>query len=114
MKQDAGILVITLIGLGILLTAAGCCFPVYVQDEPWAPDGHWGAYRYDYYPDPGVYYDRNRSLYFYHDGGNWHQSPSLPPNIHMNREHHRELHLDTDRPYTYHPDVNRRFPPGQR
>jgi len=110
MKRRIKEFVIAIIGLGLLMTIPGC-FPVVVEDEPWAPDGHWGRNEYYYYPGPGVYFDRHRDLYYYHDGGRWQESHTPPPNFHKDRDSHRELHLDTDRPYTYHSDVQKRFPP---
>jgi len=106
-------IMIPVIGLGILMMTPGC-IPVVVNDEHWAPEGHRGDYYYNYYPDSGVYYDRGRSLYFFHHEGQWRESPSLPPTFHLDKERHRELHLDTDKPYMHHPDVSKRFPPGQR
>jgi hypothetical protein len=37
----------------------------------------------------------------------------LPPGYRVDRDQHRELHLDTDKPYQYHLDVNKKYPPGQ-
>jgi len=114
MRRIISTIVILITGLGVLMLIAGCV-PVVVNDEgPWAPEGHRGDYYYHYYPDSGVYYDSGRSLYFFHDEGRWRESPSLPPTFHLDREHHRELHLDSDKPYKYHPDVSKKFPPGQR
>jgi hypothetical protein len=112
MRRIPGLVVISIIGWGLLMLVA-CCFPAYVE-EPYAPAGHRGTYYYDYYPDPGVYYDRGRNIYFYHDEGHWKESPSLPPAYHVDRNNHRELHLDTDKPYNYHSDVNKQYPPGQQ
>jgi len=113
MRRMVSLFLIPIIGLGLLMMIPGC-FPVIVEDEPWAPDGHWGNNHYDYYPDSNVYYDRDRNYYFFHEGGQWREAPSLPPTYHMDKDHHRELHLDTDKPYSYHPEVTKRFPPGQR
>ena len=49
MKRRIKEFVIAIIGLGLLMTIPGC-FPVVVEDEPWAPDGHWGRNEYYYYP----------------------------------------------------------------
>ncbi len=110
MKRLITELVITAIGLGLLMTISGC-FAVVADDEPWAPDGHRGQYEYYYYPGPSVYFDKHRDLYYYHDGGHWQESHTPPPNFHTGNPH-RELRLDTDKPYKYHSDVERRFPPG--
>jgi hypothetical protein len=113
MKRSTQRFLILIIGLVILIMIPGC-FPVIVDDEPWAPDGHWGRYEYYYYPNPGVYQDRDRNLYFYHDGGHWRESPSPPPSFHPDTSHHRPLRLDTDKPYMYHSDVQKRFPPAHQ
>lgn len=113
MKRSVGQFVVLNIGWVLLMMVAGCCVPVYEQ-EPWAPAGHRGSYNYDYYPNPGVYYDQGRHVYFYHDEGHWKESPSLPPTYHVDRNNRRELHLDTDKPYNYHPDIHNQYPPGQQ
>lgn len=101
-----------LAALALSTVLAGCCWPVY-EEEPWAPTGHRGNHHYYYYPDSGVYYDKDRNTYFYQGDGHWRQSPTLPPGYRVDRDQHRELRLDTDKPYQYHPDVNKKYPPGQ-
>ena len=54
-----------------------------------------------------------RSLYFYYYGGGWQASVSLPSGIHISAGEHVSLDMDVDRPYLYHADVVKRYPPGQ-
>ena len=80
---------------------------------PWAPaHGYRAKYRYHYYPSSYVYYDLGRKLYFYYDGGNWQVSVSLPARIHIDIGDYVTLEMNTGRPYDYHSEVFRRYPPG--
>jgi hypothetical protein len=81
---------------------------------PWAPaHGYRAKHRYYYYPASYVYFDIGRKLYFHFDGGQWRASVSLPAGIHIEAGDYVALDMDTDRPYTYHSDVAKRYPPGQ-
>jgi hypothetical protein len=80
---------------------------------PWAPaHGYRAKYRYHYYPSSYVYYDLGRKLYFYYDGGNWQVSVSLPSRIHIDIDDFVTLEMNTGRPYDYHSEVVKRYPPG--
>ncbi len=92
--------------------------PAYVEREPgpppWAPaHGHRAHHRYYYYPESAVYFDVGRNLYFYSVGGTWRSSVTLPVGIHVDLASYSVLEMDADRPYIYHGDVERRYPPGQ-
>ena len=126
--------------LGVILFVAVCCLilnsgcqsaGVIVGDEPtyrheppppresgpppWAPaHGYRAKYRYHYYPSSYVYYDTGRKLYFYYEGGNWRVSVSLPTRIHLDVSDYVSLEMGTDRPYEYHTDVVKRYPPGHQ
>ena len=81
---------------------------------PWAPaHGHRAKHHYRYYPSSSVYFDTGRGLYFYYERGAWQVSVSLPTHIHIAVGDYVTLEMDTDRPYTYHSDVVKRYPPGQ-
>ena len=88
--------------------------PVYEKGPPpWAPaHGHRAKHHYRYYPSSHVYFDTGRGLYFYYQGGAWQVSVSLPTSIHIAVGDYVTLEMGTDRPYTYHSDVVRRYPPG--
>jgi hypothetical protein len=89
--------------------------PVYEKaPPPWAPaHGHRAKHHYRYYPSSYVYFDTGRGLYFYYEGGAWQVSVSLPTHIRIAVGDYVTLEMDTDRPYTYHSDVVKRYPPGQ-
>jgi hypothetical protein len=75
--------------------------------------GYRAKHKYRYYPDCSVYHDAKRGLYFYIKGGNWEVGASLPNNLQMRLGQSVSLELDTDRPYTYHADHAKRYPPGK-
>jgi hypothetical protein len=81
---------------------------------PWAPaHGYRAKHRYLYFPECPAYYDTDRSVYFYIEGGNWVVSVSLPDRLSMKLGEHVALELDTDKPYTYYNDHKKKYPPGQ-
>ena len=81
---------------------------------PWAPaHGHRAKHRYYYYPESHVYFDTGRGLYFYYGGDGWRASVSLPSEIRINVGEYVEFEMDHDRPYRYHNDVVKRYPPRQ-
>jgi hypothetical protein len=82
---------------------------------PWAPaHGYRAKYSYRYYPAHSVYYDTGRSLYFYYRDGSWTASVSIPSSIRIDvNSGFVSLAMDTDRPYVYHSDVQKKYPPGQ-
>lgn len=112
---------------GVLLagmTGCGSRVGVVVGDEvnvgkgggppPWAPaHGYRAKYRYRYYPDAAVYLDVGRGLYFYLQNGRWTVAASLPRGITMDLGRYVVLEMDVDKPYLYHQDVVRKYPPGQ-
>lgn len=81
---------------------------------PWAPaHGYRAKHRYRYYPSSEVYYDEGRGVYIYYGGGRWRVSVSLPRGIRLEAGEYVTLDMDTDRPYRYHRDVKKHYPPGQ-
>ena len=76
--------------------------------------GYRAKHKYRYYPDCAVYHDTARGLYFYIKGGNWEVGGSLPHNLQMGLGESVSLELDTDRPYTYHTDHAKQYPPGKK
>jgi len=82
---------------------------------PWAPaHGHRAKYRYYYYPATYVYFDVGRSLYFYYQSDQWRVSASLPVGIQINVGEYVVLEMDDDKPYKFHSEVAKRYPPGQQ
>jgi hypothetical protein len=80
---------------------------------PWAPaHGYRKKYKYRYYPSTQVYYDTGQSIYFYFSSGQWQVSKNLPRQIRMSMGHDVILEMNTDKPYRYHNEVIKRYPPG--
>jgi len=73
--------------------------------------GYRAKHRYRYYPDCSVYHDIRRGLYFYIKGCNWEVGASLPHNLQMGLGESVSLELDTDKPYTYHAEHIKQYPP---
>ena len=81
---------------------------------PWAPaHGYRAKHRYRYYPSSRVYYEPERSAYFYYRNGEWRVSVSLPSGIHIDADNYVTLEMDTDRPYEWDHNVREKYPPGQ-
>lgn len=81
-----------------------------------AEQGHGAGgrlfYYYDYYPDPEVYFDTVRHLYFYRDKGVWTMSVALPAAFQENLGEKVRLKMETDSPFADH-DVHReKYPSG--
>ncbi|MBN2061303.1 MAG: hypothetical protein JW882_12895 [Deltaproteobacteria bacterium] len=90
--------------------------PSYEQagPPPWAPaHGHRAKHRYHYYPISHVYHERDRGMWFYYRNGDWRVSVSLPSEIIIDVNDYVVLEMDDDRPYRYHQEVVKRYPPGQ-
>ena len=75
--------------------------------------GYRGKHKYRYYPDCSVYHDTERGLYFYIKRGNWEVGATLPNHLKIGLGESVSLELDTDRPYTYHADHVKQYPPGK-
>lgn len=82
---------------------------------PWAPaHGRRARYTYRYYPGARVYYEGGRGVYFYYRDGQWQVSATIPVGIRIDVDNFVTLEMDTDRPYEYHDEVVKRYPPGQQ
>ena len=75
--------------------------------------GYRAKHKYHYYPDCSVYHDTERGLYFYIKGSSWEVGASLPHNLQIGLGESVSLELETDRPYTYHADHVKQYPPGK-
>jgi hypothetical protein len=81
---------------------------------PHAPaHGYRAKHHYRYYPSRSVYYDTGRGLYFYIKGNNWEVGASLPGNLRVGLGDSVIIELDTDKPYLYHAEHMKKYPPGQ-
>lgn len=74
--------------------------------------GYRAKHRYRYYPDAYVYFDTAKAAYFYIDNANWRMSVSLPSSIRLGSAY-VSLELDTDKPYVYHHEHRKKYPPGK-
>jgi hypothetical protein len=122
------IIILLLFAFGTAIAIGGCerSRVVIVEDHPeyrapspgpppWAPaHGHRAKHKYYYYPATFVYFDTGRSLYFYFPGDQWRVSASLPVTIRINVTEYVVLEMDDDKPYKFHSEVTKRYPPGQQ
>jgi hypothetical protein len=82
---------------------------------PWASlRGNAVKYHYRYFPDYSVYLDEQRRIFFYPSDGEWQMSVWLPSSIRITVNDFVTLDMHTDKPYEYHNDVVKRYPPGQQ
>lgn len=72
--------------------------------------GHRAKYHYHYYPDSYIYFDINRSLYFYLENGRWAMSVALPAHLHVSLGDRVSLEMDIDRPYIKYDDHRKKYP----
>jgi len=70
-------------------------------------------YHYRYYPSRSVYYDTGRGLYFYLKGDDWEVAASLPSSLKVGLGDYVFMELETDKPYIYHTEHVKNYPPGQ-
>ncbi|MDF1577056.1 MAG: hypothetical protein RQ753_04190 [Desulfurivibrionaceae bacterium] len=105
----------------LLLPAAGCRGRAPLPPHPYflgpgePPYGRphvRAGYRYRYYPGSEVYYDTSRNLYFYISGGVWLSAPVLPGSVWIDRDNFVTMEVNDPRPYFYHRDTLKRYPPG--
>jgi hypothetical protein len=75
--------------------------------------GYRAKHKYRYYPSRSVYYDTGRGVYFYLKGKNWEVGASLPSSLRVGLGDSVSIELDTDKPYLYHADHVKKYPPGQ-
>ena len=119
---------ILIIGTVCLMMTSGCYRervvvedrPIYLPappehgPPPWAPaHGHRAKYRYYYYPACYVYYDVDRRVYFHYRDAGWHVTVSVPAGIRIDASDYVVLEMDTEKPYQFHSDVVKQYPPGQ-
>jgi hypothetical protein len=74
--------------------------------------GYRARHLYRYYPNERTYYDVERQLYFFFEGGDWHMGATLPGYIRLSSEF-VNIELDTDKPYEQYSTHARKYPPGQ-
>jgi len=69
--------------------------------------------QYRYYPDSAVYMDVATKTFFYRRGKKWVATTLLPPSVHVNWKNSVIVELDTDKPYRFHADIAKKYPPTQ-
>ena len=74
--------------------------------------GYRTKHSYRYYRNERTYYDTNRKLYFYLDGGGWRIAVSLPSHIKLSNDF-VTVELETDKPYEHYEEHTEKYPPGQ-
>ncbi len=70
-------------------------------------------HQYRYYPDSAVYMDTARKTFFYRNGEKWMATTLLPASVQVDWKNYVLLELDTDKPYQYHADIVKKYPPKQ-
>jgi len=101
----------------VLAVAQGCVIapaPPYRQGPPnHAPAyGYRQQYRYYYYPDISVYFDLDRRLYFYLDGG-WRSAVRLPRDLRARLYGPVRMDIDSAQPYSRYEEHRHQYPPGR-
>lgn len=108
--------------LFLIAFVMGSCAPRYSKapapepslgPPPWAPaHGKRAKYTYRYYPSLHVYFNIERGIYFYRTGDAWVDAYNLPTTIIIDRDNYVIIKMDADRPYAFHGDVVKKYPPG--
>jgi len=82
---------------------------------PWAPaHGYRAKHHYYYYPSSYVYFDIDREVYFFLESDEWKLAVTLPGYIKVDIDEQVTLYMDSEKPYEYHMDVVKNYPPGQQ
>jgi hypothetical protein len=71
--------------------------------------GYRAKFQYRYYPRCKVYYDTARGVYFYLKGENWEVGISLPSHLKSDLGEYVSLELDTDKPYLFNEEHNKKY-----
>jgi hypothetical protein len=71
--------------------------------------GYRAKFKYRYYSRCRVYYDAARGVYFYLKGENWEVGISLPSHIKNDLGEYVSLKLDTDTPYLFNEEHNKKY-----
>ena len=75
--------------------------------------GYRKKHEYRYYPDDFVYFDINRSLYFFIENGSWTMSAVLPGFIRLSTDF-VTMELNTDKPYLENKKHKKKHPPAKK
>ncbi|MBB5017706.1 hypothetical protein HNQ59_000975 [Chitinivorax tropicus] len=82
---------------------------------PWAPaHGHRAKqHQYVYYPERQVYYEAERQLWFWLDGGSWQIGAKLPLSLGVRTNEGVKVVLETEKPYEAHDYVVKHYGKGR-
>ncbi len=81
---------------------------------PHAPaHGYRRNHVYRYYPEAQVYFSPERGAYFYHDGGSWRMSVTLPYDLRVRLGDHVVVEMESDEPYRDFDKHKAQYPPGK-
>lgn len=111
-KQWMLILVMLAMIPGCVVVPAAPTYPRQGPPDHAPAHGYRSKYRYQYYPNAGVYFDLDRRFYFYLDGG-WHRSAYLPPYLRANLYGPVMIEMDSAEPYSRYDEHQHKYPPGQ-
>jgi hypothetical protein len=75
--------------------------------------GYRAKYQYRYYPSSNIYFDVDRKLYFFLQGGNWEFAASLPFNLIPKLGSHVSIEMEIERPYLFNKEHRTKYSPGQ-
>ena len=75
------------------------------------PETACKKYSYQYYPNCSVYFDIQRSLYFYREDDNWKIFAALPKNLERQLDDFVTIETDSDKPYLDNDKHVKKFPP---
>ncbi len=120
-RRNIGLLATFLV---LLFAASGCRVRVPLPPHPYvtAPRGTYYApphtraarHHYRYFPGNEVYFDTSRNLYFYLSDNVWLSGPLLPSYIQIDLNNFVTMELAGPKPFVYHQDTIKRYPPGLR
>jgi len=106
----SGLLTAGVLSGTLFLACGGGCESGGVYLTAGEQPGYVNGYDYYYYPDSEVYFYPGGGLYYWHERDAWHEGRSLPGYYHVDRDRGVRLHLNTNRPYTYHAQTRAQYP----
>lgn len=108
--------------LVLLFAASGCRVWVPLPPHPhvraprvthYAPP-RAARHHYRYFPGTEVYFDTTSNIYFYLSDNIWLSAPLLPSHIRIDLNNFVTMELGGPKPYIYHKETIKRYPPGLR
>ncbi len=97
---------LSLIAIGGALLFSGCYAGPRRARGP-SPTMH-ASYSYVYYPDAEVYYQPQRHIYFWAEGGTWRSGPRVPATFVLSSR--VTVNLNSPEPYQRHNEVRAQHP----